>query len=58
MVPPVLFLMYLDGLLKRLSQSAIGCYWGHQFAGALCYADDNVLLAPHVHQLYVKCICS
>ena len=37
--------MYLDGLLERLSQSAVGCYWGHQFAGALSYADDIVLLA-------------
>ena len=43
---PVLFSVYLDGLLERLSQSAVGCYWGHQFAGALCYADDIVLLAP------------
>ena len=42
----VLFSMYLDGLLERLSQSAVGCYWGHQFASALCYVDDIALLAP------------
>ena len=43
---PVLFSVYLDSLLDRLADSSVGCYWGHQFAGALCYADDLVLLAP------------
>ena len=43
---PVLFAVYLDGLLEELSESGVGCYWGHMFAGALCYADDLVLLAP------------
>ena len=43
---PVLFSVYLYSLLDRLADSSVGCYWGHQFAGALCYADDLVLLAP------------
>ena len=43
---PALFGVYLDGLLEELSESGVGCYWGHMFAGALCYADDPVLLAP------------
>ena len=43
---PVLFSVYLDDLLEDLSQSGVGRYWGHMFAGALCYADDLVLLAP------------
>ena len=43
---PVLFALYLDGLLEELSNSGVGCYWGHMFAGALSYADDVVLLAP------------
>ena len=43
---PVLFAVYLDGLLEELSDSGVGCYWGHMFAGALCYADDIVILAP------------
>ena len=43
---PILFSVYLDDLLEDLSQSGVGCYWGHMFAGALCYADDLVLLAP------------
>ena len=42
---PVLFAVYLDGLLEELSDSGVGCYWGHMFAGALCYADDIVILA-------------
>ena len=43
---PILFSVYLDDLLKKLSDSGVGCYWGHLFAGAVCYADDIVLLAP------------
>ena len=43
---PILFSLYLDELLLRLSSSNVGCYWGHHFAGALAYADDVVLLAP------------
>ena len=38
--------MYLDGLLQKLADSGAGCNWGHLFAGAVCYADDIVLLAP------------
>ena len=36
---PVLF-SYLDSLLDSLEESFISCYWGHQFAGALCYTND------------------
>ena len=43
---PVLFCIYMDTLLARLSQSDTGCYYGHLFAGAICYADDLTLLAP------------
>ena len=43
---PVLFAIYLDGLLDELSDSGVGCYWRWLFAGAFCYADDVVLLAP------------
>ena len=32
--------------LCPILQSGVGCYWGHMFAGALCYADNLVLLAP------------
>ena len=46
MLSLVLFSVYIDTLLDRLAESFVGCYWGHQFAGALCYANDLVLLAP------------
>ena len=54
-LPPALFALYLDGLLYELSESSVGCYWGHMFAGALCYADDLVLLAPCASALRHSC---
>jgi len=46
---PVLFCVYIDGLLMSLYRAGLGCYIGHMFVGALAYADDSVLLAltPH-----------
>ena len=57
---PVLFAVYLDGLLAELSGSGVGCYWGSLFAGAFCYADDIiVLLAPRASTLTTMLdICS
>lgn len=44
---PVLFCIYMDELIKRLSSnSRFGCYVGHKYAGCLTYADDVTLLAP------------
>ena len=43
---PVLFCIYIDGLLTKLSESSVGCYIGEYFLGALAYADDIVLIAP------------
>jgi len=43
---PIIFSIYVDGLLVRLSNSNVGCYIGSFFVGALAYADDIVLLAP------------
>ena len=40
-----------DGLLYKLKESGVGCYWGCRFVGGLCYADDLVLLAPSVSAL-------
>jgi len=42
---PILFTLYIDDLLKELSQSGVGCYWENIFVGALAYADDLTLLA-------------
>ena len=61
---PVLFAVYLDGLLEELSESGVGCYWGHMFACALCYADNLVLLAllsgvccPFVSLMLMTMVC-
>jgi len=42
---PLLFCLYIDSLLIRLSNSHTGCHVGNRFVGALCYADDVCLLA-------------
>jgi len=43
---PIIFSVYVDGLLVRLHNSGVGCYIGMQFVGALACADDLTLLAP------------
>ena len=45
-VSPVLFCMFVDGLLQRLRYSKIGCWIGSVYVGVLAYADDVTLLAP------------
>ena len=46
---PILFGMYVDELLLRLSQSGYGCKIGHFYYGALGYAYDVSLLAPTLY---------
>lgn len=48
---PVLFCLYIDGLLVALSKAGYGCFIGTNFVGALAYADDIVLLAPSAFAL-------
>ena len=56
---PILFSVYLDGLLTELRDSGVGCYWGCCFAGALCYADDVVFLAPSASAMRtMSSVCS
>ena len=43
---PVLFCVYFDELIQRLSAAGVGCHVGHRFVGALSYADDVTLLSP------------
>jgi hypothetical protein len=45
-ISPVLFCVYIDDLLVKLSRSGFGCFIGLNFVGALAYADDIVLVAP------------
>ena len=43
---PILFCVYINNLLQRLSRSGVGCYLGTNFAGTLAYADDIALVRP------------
>jgi hypothetical protein len=43
---PLLFNIYIDGMLTNLKNSGTGCYIGSTFAGAFGYADDVTVLAP------------
>ncbi len=43
---PILFTVYIDELLLRLSRLGIGCHLGRHSVCALGYADDIALLAP------------
>ena len=55
---PILFTVYIDELLSRLSAARLGCYIGNVFCGALGYADDITLLAPTLSSLkYMLKIC-
>ena len=47
----LLFSLYIDDILLNLAHSGYGCYVGHQFTGALAYADDIVLLSPSLYGL-------
>ena len=43
---PILFCVYVDGLLRQLKEAKLGCHIGREYVGALAYADDFTLLAP------------
>ena len=46
MLSPLLFSVYLDGLLKYLRRKGLGCHIGGIWYGACGYADDLLLMAP------------
>ena len=50
---PVLFCLYVDGLLIVLSDVGVGCFMGDNFVGAVAYVDDIVLLAPSASALRI-----
>ena len=58
-ISPILFCIYMDGLLNKLEYSGVGCYVGGVFSGAFAYADDLTLLCPSVGALKeMVAICS
>lgn len=42
---PILYCIYVDGLIKNLRTSGLGCTINGLYSGILCYADDITLLA-------------
>jgi len=42
----ILFCLYIDNLLQRLSGSGVICYVEANFVGTLAYADDIVFVCP------------
>ncbi len=46
MLSPVLFALYMEGLLRQLKDSGVGCYIGNHFVGAIAYVDDINLICP------------
>ena len=52
---PVLFCIYIDDLLIKLSLLGVGCFIGFNFSGALAYADDIVLIAPNPSAICASC---
>ncbi len=43
---PILFAVYMDGLLVRLTNCGIGCHGGNWYIGCLSFLDDMTLLTP------------
>ncbi len=50
-VSPLMFTVYIDGLICRLQKSRIGCFIGQEYYGCLSYGDNFVLLCPIVKGL-------
>jgi hypothetical protein len=43
---PILFCVYIDGLISRLNEAKIGRFMGEDFVGVFVYADDVTVIAP------------
>ena len=48
---PILFSIYMDGLISNLRTAGMGCRISRYFVGVIVYADDVVILAPSVFAL-------
>ena len=52
-ISPLLYCVYIDGLISELIASEVGCYMGRVYAGIFMFADDLKLLAPSVQALHI-----
>ncbi len=48
---PILFLVYLDGLLTKLNKKSVGCHMGNYFVG-VCLLRMILPLLHHQERLY------
>ena len=48
---PILFGIYIDGLVNLVDKTNIGCKNGAFALGIFLYADDIILLAPSIQAL-------
>ena len=48
---PILFCVYIDGLLNLINNSGLGCPVGHLSFAGVGYADDVCMLSPSVTAL-------
>ena len=47
MISPILYAVYMDGLMKRLQETGVGSYMGLRYNVAFVYADDLTFLSPY-----------
>ena len=52
-ISPLLFCVYMDGLISELLASSVGCFMGSVYAGIFLFADDLKLLAPSIYALNI-----
>ena len=50
-ISPILYCVYIDGLISELIKSNVGCFMGGAYAGIFYYADDLKTLAPSVRAM-------
>ncbi len=50
---PLLFAVYIDGLIIRLEETGVGCHMGIRFIGTLVFVDDLKLLTPTLSWLKI-----
>ena len=48
---PILFCVYIDGIVQRLESSKFGCSLGGCYIGCILYADDLVLISSSICDL-------
>jgi len=48
---PILFSIYIDGLVNLVNKTNIGCKIGAICTGIFLYADDIILLAPSIQAI-------